>query len=92
MGETSFGQYLRQLRKAKGLTLVEVSKLSLISQPFLSQVENDLGGKPSPDALRRLSTALNVQYIGMLIKAGHVTEEEVLTFRREHGINDQKGG
>jgi transcriptional regulator with XRE-family HTH domain len=85
MDPVEFGAYLKQLRKAKGLTLCEISE---VSHPYMSQIENGKKGLPSPDIIRKLSTALGVTHIGMMIKAGHITEAEVLTMRRDHGIND----
>lgn len=49
-----FGHYLRGLRKARGLTLVDLNKASGVSQPYLSQIENGkAGGVPSPDILKK---------------------------------------
>ncbi|MFK4167677.1 helix-turn-helix domain-containing protein [Paenibacillus lautus] len=89
-----FGEYLKQLRKAKGMTLVELAEGSGFSHSYLSQIET---GKKrctnvSPEVIRGLSDALGVTHIGMMIKAGYLTEEEVLIYRRESGINDLKGG
>lgn len=88
MSTQTFGQYLRQLRKAKGMKLIQVSDASGVSHPYLSQLENGKMSVVSPEFIRKLSVALGVTHIGLMIKAGHVTEEEVLTFRRERGIND----
>lgn len=92
MQGNTFGQYLRALRKAKGFNLTGLSKISGVSHPYLSQIESGRKTPPTPDVIRKLSQALGVTHIGMMIKAGHVTEEEVLTFRREHGIFDHKEG
>ncbi|QHT61729.1 helix-turn-helix domain-containing protein [Paenibacillus lycopersici] len=89
MNGTEFGAYLKQLRKRKGLTMMDVKDLCGISTPYMSQLETGYKGVlPSPEILRKLSAALGVTHIGMMIKAGHVTEDEVLTMRREHGIYD----
>lgn len=82
-----FGKYLKALRKAKGMTLTKLAEDSGGSHPYLSQIEN---GKrvPSPEIIRKISQALGCTHIGMMIKVGHVTEEEVLTFRKEQRIND----
>lgn len=88
MSTQSFGEYLRQLRKAKGIgSSHKMSKASGVSQSFIAHIE--LGKKmPSPDVVRKFAETLGVTHIGLMIKAGHVTEEEVLTFRQENGIND----
>jgi transcriptional regulator with XRE-family HTH domain len=102
VSDVSFGQYLRQLRKAKGFTLEQLAGTTQSSFSYLSQLERGERGAttkqhlsniengrrlPSSDILRKLSQALNVSYIGMLIKAGHVTEDEVLTYREQHGVH-----
>ena len=80
-----FGEYLRTLRKAKGMTMVDLAIGSEVSQSYLSQLEN--GSKsPSAQVIRAISNTLGVTYIGMMIKAGHLTEEEVLTYRKQNGV------
>ncbi|WP_157685630.1 helix-turn-helix domain-containing protein [Paenibacillus donghaensis] len=88
MSTQPFGEYLRQLRNAKGMTLQDVKDASGVSHPYLSQLENGKKCVVSPDVVRKLAAAFGVTHLGLMIKAGHVTEDEVLTFRREHGIND----
>lgn len=84
----SFGEYLKKLRKAKGMTLIELAEGSgWCSHSYLSQIET---GKRdctnvSPEVIRGLSDALGVTHIGMMIKAGYLTEEEVLIYRRKSG-------
>jgi len=99
----SFGQYLRQLRVAKGfksarqfaetcqISNATVSRIEdeshNLSKQHLSNIENDRR-LPSTELLRKFAEVLSVSYIGMLIKAGHVTEEEVLAERRSNGLID----
>src|SRR5690625_2910325 len=68
-----FGKYLRNLRKSKGLTLMQLEELSKVSNSYLSQIEN---GKfePSNDIIRKLSKALEVSYSSLLAKAGYISE------------------
>jgi quercetin dioxygenase-like cupin family protein/DNA-binding XRE family transcriptional regulator len=51
------GAAIRQRRHAQQLTLVDLAGLTLLSQPFLSQVENGRA-RPSMESLRRIATAL----------------------------------
>jgi transcriptional regulator with XRE-family HTH domain len=53
----SLGSTIRELRLAHGFTLVALAERSGLSQPFLSQVENDRA-RPSVDSLYRIATAL----------------------------------
>lgn len=64
-----FGEYLRELRKEKGLTLTQLSEISGVSHPYISQIENDKF-KPSPDILKKLAGPLGVPYTELLHKAG----------------------
>jgi len=73
----NFGEYLRGLRKEKRLTLVQLSKLSGVSNPYLSQIENNKF-IPSPDILRKLYRSLGVGYTTLLDKAGYMEDEEML--------------
>jgi len=69
-----FGQYIKGLRKKRGLTLMELSKLSSISQGYLSQIEN--GKKvPSVGAIFQISKPLGASRPIMLQKAGYLGED-----------------
>lgn len=89
MEPTEFGTYLKRLRNSRKLTVRQLDELSGVSHSYISQIE--IGTRePKYDIIRKLSTALGVTHIGMMIKAGHVTEEEVLTMRRESGVDGSK--
>ncbi|MGN7169299.1 helix-turn-helix domain-containing protein [Paenibacillus cellulositrophicus] len=67
-----FGNYLRNLRKNKGLTLIQLKEATSLSQPYLSQIENGLKGIPSPETLRKLAAPLGVPYEELLHYAGYL--------------------
>ncbi|OME02659.1 hypothetical protein BSK54_10410 [Paenibacillus odorifer] len=79
----SFGQYLRGLRKKKGLTLKELGKEIGLSYSYLSQLERGergIQGVPSPEILKLLYKPLGADLIEMMEEAGHLpkrTEEEI---------------
>lgn len=75
----SFGSFLRNLRKKRGLTMVELCTKSDISQPYLSQLENDKINNPSPPVLQKLADALGVPWTDMVMAAGYevVTTDKV---------------
>lgn len=75
-----FGTYLRNKRKEVGLTLVELSKKSGVSQPYLSQLENGKGGAASPEILKKIAIALEVPFIELGVKAGLFPLDEWLLF------------
>lgn len=82
-----FGVYIRRLRKAKDMTQDDLSIITLIPRTTIASYEQG-SREPSSDVIRKLSAALGVTHIGMMIKAGHITESEVLTTRSENGLVD----
>lgn len=77
--EIKFGDYLKKLRKNKGLTLKQLGEITGFSHTYLSQLERGLrgtNGVPS-ETLKQLSRALEIDYAELLIKAGHISQEEL---------------
>ncbi len=70
-----FGKYLKNLRKKKGLTLVQLKEATSMSQPYLSQMENGLKGIPSPETLKKLEAPLGVSHFELMVRAGHLKQE-----------------
>src|SRR5699024_9309319 len=71
----NFGNYLKLLRKQKGLTLVKLQEETGISNSYLSQIENNQF-TPSNDILRKLATFYKIDYFMLANKAGHFSNEE----------------
>lgn len=71
-----FGEFLRALRKAKGITLMQLQEKYGVSNSYISQVENGQF-KPSPEILRKLSEAYQVNYISLLIQSGYITNGDI---------------
>lgn len=67
----SFGTFLRSKRKQRGLTAVQLCELSGISQPYLSQLENDKIDNPSPEIMQKLAGALGIPFSDMLSARGY---------------------
>lgn len=59
------GEVLRQLRRQRGLTLQDLSRLSGLSTAFLSQVENDQAN-PTLSSLRKIAQALGTSIFALL--------------------------
>lgn len=55
------GTRLRQIRKSQGRTLEYVSKVTGLSQPFISQLENDQKS-PSLESLEKLCNAYEITF------------------------------
>lgn len=76
-----FGRYLRSLRGDKSLR--EVQKHTGISHTYLSTLERGYDPrtkkprKPSPDVLRKLADFYKVDYFDLLLKAGHIDDQQL---------------
>ncbi|MFC3788687.1 helix-turn-helix transcriptional regulator [Paenibacillus sp. GCM10012307] len=70
----NFGEYLRAIRKASGLSMAVLAEQSGVSQPYISQIERGERG-PSPEILKKLASALGTNYSELMLKAGYVPEE-----------------
>lgn len=69
----SLGAYLAAIRGVRRLTLREVQDATggVVSNAYLSQIENGRIGRPSPNVLHALAKALVVPYETLMEKAGH---------------------
>lgn len=74
-----FGEYLKLLRQEKSLSTHKLAELTGVSQSYISHVES--GRKknvPSPEILKKLSKALNVDYFNLMAVAGYIDEDDLL--------------
>ena len=62
----SFGKYLKELRKERGLTLREVESKSKISNAYLSQIERGKRGIPTVKVLSKLANVYGVHMADLL--------------------------
>jgi transcriptional regulator with XRE-family HTH domain len=58
VGQVTFGEYIRRLRRAKRWTLDDVAQRAGLSGTHLSRIEND-SAVPSPETVVRLAEALD---------------------------------
>jgi len=70
MDPKEYGEYLRKLRLAAGLTQDEAEEKARLSKGYLSGVENGRKGIPRPATLERLASAYNVPLDQLLQAAG----------------------
>ena len=68
----TLGQELQAARKLKKLSLREVETATGISNPYLSQLENDKIQKPSPQFLGKLASLYDLNYQIVMEAAGYV--------------------
>lgn len=64
----AFGNYLRNQRKLAKLTLRDLSKLTEISNPYLSQIERGIH-RPSVAVITSIASALNLSAEALLAQA-----------------------
>jgi transcriptional regulator with XRE-family HTH domain len=79
----AFGAYLRSQRRLARLTLRELSELTKISNPYLSQVERGLH-QPSINVIKSLANALNVSAEALLAQAAGLDDDP----RAHHELPD----
>lgn len=67
----NYGEYLKALREAKGMTLREVEKKTDVSNAYLSQLESGKVKQPSPITLFKLSEIYDTSYEVLMKKVGY---------------------
>jgi HTH-type transcriptional regulator, competence development regulator len=83
MEDSSFGQFLKSLRKRQHMSLRDVEKESGVSNAYLSQLESGVKPPPRPDMLKKLARAYNVTVRELLLRAGYLDEPEVTATEEE---------
>jgi len=66
---------MRQLRKARGLTLKQVETHAKVSNAYISQIERGLRNPPHPEILKRLAKTYDVELRELLVAAGYLEED-----------------
>lgn len=72
---------MRQLRRQRGLTLQDLSRLSGLSPAFLSQVENDQAN-PTLSSLRKIAQSLGTSIFALLAQ-GELSAPACTVIRRD---------
>jgi HTH-type transcriptional regulator, competence development regulator len=74
MSSVTFGQRLKKARSDRRMTLrdVEAATGKLVSNSYLSQLENGKIEQPSPHILSMLAVELNVSYETIMEWAGYI--------------------
>ena len=77
MPSQTLGQGLKLARDLRKLSLRDVEKATGISNPYLSQLENDKINKPSPFYLHKLANLYEISYELLMEAAGYVQRKSV---------------
>jgi HTH-type transcriptional regulator, competence development regulator len=85
--ELSLGGYLAAVRSDRGLSLRQVEEMTgkEVSNAYLSQLENDKVKQPSPNILHALSATYDIDYIGLMERAGYLTPQQSTAAPKRHG-------
>lgn len=75
MKAKEFGNFLRNLRKERNLTIRQIEAFSGVSNSYLSLVENGKRGIPSPDMLAKLAPVLKIPYMELMTAAGYLEHD-----------------
>ena len=75
MGAEDVGGFLKELRKASGLSIREAARRSGVSNPYLSQIETGQR-HPGPRVLQRLAPVYGANLHDLLERAGYVEAVE----------------
>lgn len=76
------GDYLKELRNNKSMSIRQASEGIGISHTYLDSLEKGYDPrtmkerKPTPDVLRKISKYYDVQYMDLFVAAGYYTKEE----------------
>jgi transcriptional regulator with XRE-family HTH domain len=83
----TLGRYLAAVRADRGYSLRQVEELTQreVSNAYLSQVENDKVKQPAPSILHALSTLYEIDYIGVMERAGYLNPQQALSSSARHG-------
>jgi transcriptional regulator with XRE-family HTH domain len=83
------GGKITKIRKAKGVTMRELAKLSGNSQANISDIENGKVAQPRPDTIRNLAKALQVE-VDTLYEIESVTGMPILYMKYLSLLSDEK--
>lgn len=94
----SFGKWLLETRKAKGLTQEQLAKKAGVSKPYIGHLENsrphsttDAPPQPAKDKVIAIAEALNEDVDSVLLLAGFAPISEVEATRNRIVVSDKDG-
>ncbi len=69
-----FGDFLKNYRSERSLSTNDLHRMTGVSQPYLSQIEN--GKKPSIKIIEKISAGLGLNYFQLMKIAGYMKKED----------------
>lgn len=83
-GKKTLGEFLKDLRLLRKLTLRDVEDKTGVSNGYISQVENGQIKRPSPNFLHKMSEALDYSYELLMERAGYVVPKKISRSKTRH--------
>lgn len=83
----TLGRYLASIRTDRKMTLREVEEATRkrVSNGYLSQIENDRIGKPSPNVLHSLAEIYSISFENLMERAGYLMPSARRSDDQRHG-------
>ena len=75
---STLGESIRKHRKEKKLTLVKLGEMTNLTHGYLSNLENNIRTNPSPEVLKKISAALEINLLDLMTEAGIISEDELM--------------
>ncbi len=83
-----FGNYIKNIRESKNMTLNQVALYAEISAAQLSRIETGKRGTPKPQTIEKIARALKVDYNELMSIAGYIeTDSSVDNLSEEVNSN-----
>lgn len=82
------GQYIRKIRKEKGISAYSIEKTHGFSRQFWSRIE--LGTQKSalkPDLLKKIATILEINYFELYMIVGYSDKETLISYYKSLKID-----
>lgn len=78
---SEFGNYLKDIRSRKGLSLAKVHELTGITNSRLCRTENGADGILNPVEIKKLASLYDVAVVPMYLMAGYLDKSDLEEYR-----------
>ncbi|WP_445480430.1 helix-turn-helix domain-containing protein [Lysinibacillus irui] len=85
-----FGNYIKNIRESKNMTLNQVALYAEISAAQLSRIETGKRGTPKPQTIERIARALKVDYNELMSIAGYIETDSSIDHLSEEVNSNPK--
>lgn len=79
-----FGDYIKNIRESKNMTLNQVALYAEISAAQLSRIETGKRGTPKPQTIEKIARALKVDYTELMEIAGYLETDTTTNYVSEN--------